>query len=139
MTTAFRVSAGVPAGVSAGVLETPAQTPALRRPQPQVRPHIKQTASGPGSWLHHDFPTRSTSRRGGERPTARPARPARRAAKPAATHGKANQRDRCAKDAATRDDDLTAYVKEVVDSLPPLTDEQRDLLALIFRSRHRKK
>jgi len=27
----------------------------------------------------------------------------------------------------------------VVDSLPPLTDEQRDQLALIFRSRHRKK
>jgi len=27
----------------------------------------------------------------------------------------------------------------VVDSLPPLTDEQRDLLALIFRSRNRKK
>ncbi|HUY48277.1 MAG TPA: hypothetical protein VMV92_21530 [Streptosporangiaceae bacterium] len=32
------------------------------------------------------------------------------------------------------DDDLDAYVKEVVDNLPPLTDEQRDLLALIFRS-----
>jgi hypothetical protein len=25
----------------------------------------------------------------------------------------------------------------VVDNLPPLTDEQRDQLALIFRSRHR--
>ncbi len=122
MTTAFRVSAGVPAGVCAGVPETPTQTP-----------------SGPGSWLHYDFPARSTPRRGGERPTARPARPARRTAKPAAAHGKARQRDRCAKDAAERDDDLTAYVKEVVDSLPPLTDEQRDLLALIFRSRHRKK
>jgi len=66
------------------------------------------------------------------------ARPARRIAKPAATHGKARQRDRCARDAAERDD-LTAYVKEVVDSLPPLTDEQRDQLALIFRSRHRTK
>ena len=75
-------------------------------------------------------------RRGGECPTARPAR---RTAQPTATHGKARQRDRCAKDAATRDDDLDAYVKEVVDSLPPLTDEQRDLLALIFRSRHRTK
>ena len=73
-------------------------------------------------------------RRGGERPTARPAR---RTAKPAATYDKARQRDRCAKDAAPRDDDLDAYVKEVVDSLPPLTDEQRDQLALIFRSRHR--
>jgi hypothetical protein len=29
---------------------------------------------------------------------------------------------------------LDAYVKEVVDSLPPLTEEQRDQLALIFRS-----
>jgi hypothetical protein len=73
-------------------------------------------------------------RRGGECPTARPAR---RTAKPAATCDQACQRDRCAKDAAERDDDLDAYVKEVVDSLPPLTDEQRDQLALIFRSRHR--
>jgi len=87
---------------------------------------------------HHDFPTESAPRRGGERPTARSARPARRTARSAAVHGKARQRDRCATDAAPRDDDLDAYVKEVVDSLPPLTDEQRDLLALIFRSRHRK-
>jgi hypothetical protein len=33
------------------------------------------------------------------------------------------------------EDDLNAPVKKVVDALPPLTDEQRDLLALIFRSR----
>ena len=32
---------------------------------------------------------------------------------------------------------LDAYVKEVVDALPPLTDKQRDLLALIFRQRRR--
>lgn len=32
---------------------------------------------------------------------------------------------------------MNAYVKKVVDALPPLTDEQRDLLALIFRSRQR--
>ena len=51
---------------------------------------------------------------------------------------KARQRGRCADNAADRDDDLDTYVKEVVDSLPPLTGEQRDLLALIFRSRHRK-
>jgi hypothetical protein len=38
-----------------------------------------------------------------------------------------------------RRDDLDAYVKKIVDSLPPLTDEQRDLLAMIFRSRHRRK
>jgi hypothetical protein len=29
---------------------------------------------------------------------------------------------------------LAEYAKQVVDNLPPLTDEQRDLLALIFRS-----
>jgi hypothetical protein len=33
--------------------------------------------------------------------------------------------------------DLDAYVKEIVDALPPLTSEQRDLLALIFRNRRR--
>jgi hypothetical protein len=38
---------------------------------------------------------------------------------------------------APRDDKLDAYVKEVVDSLPSLTEAQRDLLALIFRNRHR--
>jgi hypothetical protein len=35
------------------------------------------------------------------------------------------------------EDDLDAYAKEIVDALPPLTSEQRDLLALIFRQ-HRK-
>jgi hypothetical protein len=35
------------------------------------------------------------------------------------------------------EDNLDAYVKEVVDALPPLTDEQRDLLALIFRQHRR--
>jgi hypothetical protein len=34
------------------------------------------------------------------------------------------------------DADLDQWVKEVVDTLPPLTDEQRDLLALTFR-KHR--
>jgi hypothetical protein len=33
--------------------------------------------------------------------------------------------------------DLDAYVKDVVDALPPLTSEQRDLLALIFRQHRR--
>ncbi|HTU74049.1 MAG TPA: hypothetical protein VMG38_11085 [Trebonia sp.] len=46
----------------------------------------------------------------------------------------ARQRDR----RADTDDDLDAFVKRVVDTLPPLTEEQRDLLALIFRARHRK-
>lgn len=47
----------------------------------------------------------------------------------------APQRNRCTDTDADRDDDLDAYVKDVVDTLPPLTDEQRDRLALIFRSR----
>jgi hypothetical protein len=42
----------------------------------------------------------------------------------------ANERD---------DDDLDAYIKEMIDSLPPLTGEQRDKLALIFRSSRRRK
>jgi hypothetical protein len=36
------------------------------------------------------------------------------------------------------DDEQNAYVKEIVDPLPPLTEEQRDVLALIFRG-HRDK
>jgi hypothetical protein len=66
-------------------------------------------------------------------PPAPPAAPRRRPA----SRCTARQRDRCANTAANRDDDLDAYVKEVVDNLPPLTEEQRDLLALIFRSKHR--
>ena len=33
--------------------------------------------------------------------------------------------------------DLGGYIKEIVDLLPPLTSEQRDLLALIFRQHRR--
>ena len=36
-------------------------------------------------------------------------------------------------------EDLDAYVKKTVSSLPLLTGKQRDLLAMTFRSRHRKK
>jgi len=32
------------------------------------------------------------------------------------------------------DEELAEYARQVVDGLPPLTDEQRDVLALIFRS-----
>jgi hypothetical protein len=35
------------------------------------------------------------------------------------------------------EDGLDAYAKEIVDALPPLTSEQRDLIALIFRNRRR--
>jgi hypothetical protein len=34
------------------------------------------------------------------------------------------------------DGSLDQWIEEVVDTLPPLTEEQRDLLALIFR-KHR--
>jgi len=61
--------------------------------------------------------------RGGERPTPRadPAPPA-----PA---------DRRPRDDHPADDDLDAYVKEVVDALPPLTGKQRDILANLLRAR----
>jgi len=77
---------------------------------------------------------RPLTRRGGECPTARRSR--RPAHRPAAATAKARQRDRCDDRAAhdDGDDDLSAYAKEVAEALPPLTDEQRDLLALIFRS-----
>ena len=52
--------------------------------------------------------------KGGERPTGRHAKP-----KPP--------------DTPQPEADLEEWIKEVVDALPPLTDEQRDLLALIFR------
>ena len=47
-------------------------------------------------------------------------------------------RNRRASGTARSDNEsLDAYVREVVDSLPPLTEAQRDLLALIFRYRQR--
>jgi hypothetical protein len=76
--------------------------------------------------------TRSAPRKGGECPTARPAR---HPAKPRPADAPARPRKRRAARRRDHDDGLDAYVKEVVDALPPLTDDQRDLLALIFRSR----
>ena len=35
------------------------------------------------------------------------------------------------------DEELAEHAKQVVDGLPPLTDEQREALALIFRSKPR--
>jgi hypothetical protein len=37
------------------------------------------------------------------------------------------------------EDGLDAYAKEIVDALPPLTSEQRDLIALIFRNRRHRR
>jgi hypothetical protein len=72
---------------------------------------------------------------GGERFTARPAAGSSQAGSP---HTTARQRKRRAGGVARRDEDaLNAYVKKAVDALPPLTDAQRDLLALIFRNRHK--
>jgi hypothetical protein len=38
---------------------------------------------------------------------------------------------------AVSDAELAAYVKQVVDKLPPLTEAQLDMLALIFRGQVR--
>jgi hypothetical protein len=65
--------------------------------------------------------------------------PSRRSRQPDSSPAGAQPRAGRASGAARpRDDDkLNAYVKQVVDSLPPLTEAQRDLLALIFRNRHK--
>jgi hypothetical protein len=70
-----------------------------------------------------------------------PPRPTRCTAQPAGTHARARPRKHRAGPAANErdDDDLDAYIKEMIDSLPPLTSEQRDKLALIFRSNRRRK
>ena len=82
-----------------------------------------------------DADDRTPARRapeGGERRTARPAQPPVSAIK-------ARQRDRCADRAAHQhdDDDLDAYIKEMIASAPPLTSEQRDKLALLLRGHRR--
>lgn len=85
-------------------------------------------------------PPAPASREGGECPTARPARPSRLATPAPARDTKAPQRNRCTGTGAEPgDDDLDAYVKDVVDALPPLTEAQRDPLALIFASRRHRK
>jgi len=67
------------------------------------------------------------------------ARPAPPAAPPAVSAIKARQRDRCAERAEHQrdDDDLDAYIKEMIASAPPLTSEQRDKLALLLHPRRR--
>lgn len=74
---------------------------------------------------------------GGERRTPRPAHGTDQASSP---HPPARPRNRRAGSASRSDDEdnLKDWVSKVVDELPPLTDEQRDLLALIFRSNHRR-
>jgi hypothetical protein len=61
----------------------------------------------------------------------RPAPPA----QPAASTNNERQRDRCVDRAPHRRnvDDLDAYIKELIESAPPLTSEQRDRLALLLR------
>jgi hypothetical protein len=73
---------------------------------------------------------------GGERFTVLPAHGSGEAK---SSHATARPRKRRAGGAARRDDEdeLNAHVKKVVDALPPLTEAQRDLLALIFRNRYR--
>jgi hypothetical protein len=68
-----------------------------------------------------------------------PARPLLRVPAPGSRDRTRTSKRPARRDPRQRDDDLDAHVKKVVDSLPPLTDEQRDLLARIFRSRHHRK
>lgn len=68
---------------------------------------------------------------GDHRPPARPRRHA-------LAGGRARRPARPARHDVRRED-LDAYVRKIADSLPPLTDEQRDRLVMIFRSRHRRK
>jgi hypothetical protein len=63
-------------------------------------------------------------------PTTRPARTAQPAPAP-----EGSQRDRCTRTVRTDDDDIDAHIKEVADSLPPLTDRQRDILGDLLRAR----
>jgi hypothetical protein len=63
-------------------------------------------------------------------PTARPARSAQPASAPTGS-----QRDRCTRTVHDDGDDLDAHIKEVADSLPPLTDRQRDILGLLLQAR----
>ena len=63
---------------------------------------------------------------GGERQTTRPARPG-------DPHEARPRKRRVPGVVCPSDEELAEYAKQVVDSLPPLTDEQRDVLALIFR------
>jgi hypothetical protein len=70
---------------------------------------------------------------GGDRFTASPAVGPHRSGSPSAS---ARPRKlRASGPERADDDDMDAYVKAVVDTLPPLTDQQRDVLALIFRHR----
>lgn len=97
--------------------------PALRR---RGRLSGAQVVSAVASCLGTVIPS------GGDCLTARPARGSGQARSP---NVPARPRKRRAGSAMRRDheEDMNAYVKKVVDALPPLTDEQRDLLALIFR------
>lgn len=67
-------------------------------------------------------------------PTARPDRPPSRPPGRAPARPRRRRRARAPRRDQSRD--LDAYIREVVDRLPPLTDDQRDLLALIFRRNH---
>ena len=72
----------------------------------------------------HAPPPPRRDRKGGERPTRRTARPQPPDDQSPGRH-----------DAAPRDDDedIDQWVKEVADTLPPLTDRQRDRLARLLR------
>jgi hypothetical protein len=65
-------------------------------------------------------------------------RPA-RSSSPPATRGQQQERyDHDGRTADDRESGLDAYIKELVDAAPPLTDEQRDTLALLLRRPRRR-
>ena len=85
-------------------------------------------------WCGGSLPRLTCSRAlawvGGERQTTRPARPG--------DHEEVRPRKRRAPGVVCpSDEELAEYAKQVVDSLPPLTGEQRDTLTLIFRNNRR--
>ena len=104
------------------------------------RCRISRVISERREWLRIIARNSTTERTGGPPVTQPPAdrRPPSRPRRALAGRDRTRPPARPVRHDARRDD-LDAYVEKIVDSLPPLTDEQRDLLAMIFRSRHRRK
>lgn len=79
----------------------------------------------------------SEHRREGECPAADPAR---RITQPSAARRKESSGDHRDQPVGGHDDatGVDAYISRMLDHAPPLTSEQRDKLALILRTRHRR-
>lgn len=78
-----------------------------------------------------------------EEPAGRPSgqsspRPARSGPPPATPSQHHERHDHDERTAEDRESGLDAYIKELVDAAPPLTSEQRDILALLLRRPRRR-